>query len=439
MTLGDLSLSRRGLLAAGASTIGLGMLAACGEGGSSSKSSDQHGAIEGSIKMLTPIYEGTDGKKLLEKTLLPEFYKMHPKVTVAVDYADYKTLDAKITTALASGLVPDVIGLGVGWVEPFASKKVLTAIDLPDSESKSLTTTYPADIVHSGQWQGKQYALPIMLDTRFGVYRTDMFSEAGIDKPPADLDQVREYAKELTRRKNGKLTRAGLDILTLDTRQMFETVLFAFGGTMFSADGSKPTFNDEHGVAALQWLTDLIRKDKVIDPGFSNSDAVSLPVADGRAAMAIGHNNWWTSMLATHPDAKTKLGTFVPKQEKAAIFAGGTLVAVSAKSKHAAAASALARFLSSKQPSLQASQQRGNVPAVVSTQDSAYAKGDPFVEFALKNIQLAKHEGGTTAWLEVRSEFADVIESALLGKKSPKAALDGLAGTARTAIANYNH
>jgi multiple sugar transport system substrate-binding protein len=434
MALNDIAVSRRGLLVAGASALGAAALASCGAGSARSSGSE---AVEGSIKMLTPIYEGTSGKDLLEGKLLPAFYKDHPKVKVSVDYTDYSTLNEKITTALASGLVPDVIGLGVGWVEPFAAKNVLAKLNLPDAEAKSLTTTYPADIVESGKYHGSVYALPIMLDTRFGLCRTDLLAAAGITRPPANLDEVREYAIELTQRKGGKLARAGLDILTLDTRQMFETILFAFGGTMFTADGRKPTFNDEHGVAALQWLADLVIKDKVIDPGFSNSKATSLPILDGRAAMAIGHNNWWTTMLGTHPEVKGSLTPFVLRKTKSAIFAGGTIVSVSARSKHLGAARALARYLSNPQPSLRESEQRGNVPAALSTRNSAYVKQNPLVQFALANMRYAHHEGGTAAWLQIRSEIKDAVDAALLGQKSPKAALDDLAATARGAIADY--
>ncbi|GAA1666225.1 ABC transporter substrate-binding protein [Fodinicola feengrottensis] len=419
-------LSRRSLLTAGAGLTALG-LAGCGAG--SQPGSAETGPAEGSIALLTPIFDGTDGKHLLESVLLPKFRQQYPKVTVSVDYTTYDKLDAKITTGLAGGAPPDVLMLGVGWVEPFAARNVLRELTPAPS-----TGTYAADILDSCRYGGKLYALPVMLDSRMGLYRKDLLGKAGLTKPPSTLDEIRQYAVQLTDRQGGRLNRTGLDFLSLDTRQMFETVLFAFGGALFTA--GKPTFQDERGVAALQWLTDLQRKDKVIDAGFSSTTTTSLPIADGRAAMAVAHNNWWPTILKTHPETKDQLAPFLFDQSKPSIFAGGTLVSVSAQSQHPWAAQALARYLGSADVSLAASQQRGNVPAQLSSLDSPYVKGDPLVQFALSNLKYARHEGGTPAWLQIRSEFKAAVQAALLGQQSPKQALDALAKTATAAIAN---
>jgi multiple sugar transport system substrate-binding protein len=53
----------------------------------------------------------------------------------------------------------------------------------------------------------------------------------------------------------------------------------------------------------------------------------------------------------------------------------------------------------------------------------------------MQNLDSAYSEGGVPAWLEIRGEFKAAIESALLGKASPKAALDALAAKADQAIA----
>lgn len=421
-------LSRRTLLAAGVALPGAA-LAGCGAGSQANQAAAT-GPVEGAIRLLTPVYDGADGKKLLEGRLLPEFRKLHPKVTVTVDYTTYGKLNEKITTALASGAPPDLMMMGVGWIEPFAARHVLRAVSPP----ADLSRTYPKDILDSCRYRGTLYALPVMVDTRFGVYRRDLLADAGFDAPPSTMDELRAAAVKLTVRRGGRLTRTGLDILSLDTRQMFETVLFSMGGTLFR-DG-RPTFNDSTGVAALRWLTDLQRRYRVIDAGFTSSATTSLPIADGRAAMAIGHNNWWTAIGQTHPEVRDRIAPFMLNGEHPAIFAGGTLVTVSAASRHPAAAQALATYLAGPDQSLAASRQRGNVPAALSSRDSGYVKGDPLVRFALANMAHAHHEGGTPAWLTIRGDFEAAIQSALLGRKTPKAALDELAAGARSAIAD---
>jgi multiple sugar transport system substrate-binding protein len=426
------SLSRREMLAAGASVAGLAALAGCGARLSSP--SDLGGPPEGNITVLTPIFPGADGKALLEKQLLPTFLAQYPKVSVTVDYTTYDYLNQKITTGLTTGIPADVLMVGVGWVEPFASRQILSELQVPAGGLAG----YSDSVLRSCRWGGKLFALPAVLDTRFGIARRDILAQNGYDRPPRSMTELREYAIRLTQRDaGGKLLRAGLDVQSLDPRQLFETVLFAFGGDLFR-DG-KPAFNDPTGVAALQWLTDLQLKDKVIDQGFSSPKATTLPIADGRAAMAIGHNNWWVTTTKQRPGVIDQMQPFLLQPDKPSIFAGGTLVCVSAASRHQSAAQALARFMASPAVSLAGAAQKGNVPALAQLEQSAYVR-DPkhaLVRFGLENLRYGRGEGGIPAWLPLRDELLATVQSATTGRQSPKAALDALTVTANSAIADF--
>ncbi|MBM7786426.1 ABC transporter substrate-binding protein [Tenggerimyces flavus] len=387
----------------------------------------------GTIRLVTPIFEGTDGKKVLDG-LLAEFKKKQPKFTVQVDYTTYAKLNEKLATSVASGRPYDVMMMGVGWIPPFASRGVLADLE---ADPKELAKTYAERVVTAGVYDGKVYALPVMLDTRFGVYRKDLFAEAGLTKPPSNFDELREYAKKLTTRDaKGKLTRAGVDILSNDTRQTYETLMWAAGGALFDDAGTKPTFNSPEAVKALQLMTDLVRTDKSIDVGFSSPDAATAPIINGRAAMAVAHNNLWLQIQEQAPDLikQDKIGTFVIRDAQPAMFQGGTIVTMSAKTQYKAAARDLVDFLAGPDSSLAASQQRGNVPAVNSLQSSEYVQGNAFVQFAMSNLDKSYSEGGVPGWLEIRGDFKGAIESALLGQKTPQEALDELANKATSAM-----
>src|SRR5579884_2612421 len=100
-------LTRRAALGA----LGLAALTGCGAG--PHPIGAPTGPAEGAISLITPIFQGAEGKRLLESVLLAEFRRRYPRVSVSVDYSDYDVLNAKITTALTSGVSPDVIMLGV--------------------------------------------------------------------------------------------------------------------------------------------------------------------------------------------------------------------------------------------------------------------------------------------------------------------------------------
>lgn len=419
-----------------AAAVGLSLLAACG-GPAPSQSGGDTGEPSGEIRMVTPIFEGTDGAKVLEG-LLADFKKEYPKVTVRPDYTTYSKLNEKLTTSVAGGRPYDVMLMGVGWIPPFASKGVLA--DLGEDKA-ALTSQYNQRVVDPGVYDGKVYALPIMLDTRFGYYRKDFFEAAGLDpnKPPKNLTEVRDYAKKLTVRDgSGKLTRAGVDILGIDLRQGYETLMWANGGELFTPDG-KPAFNQPKAVAALQWMADVIRTDKSEDFGFTEPGAATgVPIVQGRAAMMLGHNNTWQEFETNAPDLikNDKIGFFTITGERPAMFQGGTIGTVSAKSQNQAAAKALVKFLAGEKSSLAASEQRGNVPALTSLQSSDYVKSNKAVQFAMQNLDHAYSEGGIPQWLEVRGDFKSTIESVLLGKKTAQQALDELAKQAEEAVAS---
>lgn len=411
-------------------------LAACGSGSSSpSAGGAGGGAVKGNVTLLTPIFEGSTGKELLEGKLLPEFYAKYPDVKVTIDYTNYGNLNTKLTTAVASGLVPDVMLMGVGWVENFAKNGVLANLTEAGITQEALSATTSTKVLDAGVWDKNLYAIPIMLDARFGVARKDLLKEAGFDKPPATVQELRDMAKALTvRDSGGKLTRAGFDILSVDTRQTFETILFSQGGSLFNQDITAPAFNSPEGVSALQLMTDLIRTDKVEDVGFSSTQQTVNPLINGRAAMGVAHNNLWTQAQEADPTVLDQLEPFLIPGASPSMFFGGTLATMSSRSKSPEAAKALLEFLTSSAPALAANEQRGNIPALNELSTSDYVTSNKLVQFAMQNLDVAKHEGGPAQWLEIRGDFTPALQSALLGEKTPQQALDDLAAKAQAAM-----
>ncbi|GAA1946797.1 ABC transporter substrate-binding protein [Microbacterium aquimaris] len=392
-------------------------------------------AVSGEITLLTPIFEGSPGQALLEDELLPLFYEEYPNVSVEVDYTTYGNLNEKLTTSVASGLVPDVMLMGVGWIEGFADKGVLAELGELGLTEDLLKETYDDEIVEAGMWEDGVYAVPIMLDTRFGVARMDILEEAGYDAPPSSWDELVEIAEATTvRADNGSLERAGFDMLSLDARQAFEVMLFSAGGDLFDEDVTEATFNDEAGVAALGLMTDLINEYEVEDIGFTSTDDIVNPLINGRAAMGIAHNNLWTQALEADPEALEHMEPFLIEGTEPGMFFGGTLATVSNSSQSPEAARALLEFLSSPEAALAANEQRGNVPALTELLESDYVQSNRFVQFALENLEYAKREGGPSEWLEVRGDFAPAVEAALLEQKTPQEALDDLAALVDNAI-----
>ncbi|MFD4231494.1 ABC transporter substrate-binding protein [Streptomyces sp. NPDC058545] len=419
-----MELNRRSLLAAIGAGAAAAALGGCGTGTSTAGSAD--GPAEGEITLLTPIYEGADGKSLLEKEILGSFRKKHPKVEVNVDYTTYAQLNEKITTGLAGGLLPDVLMMGVGWIPPFAAKKAIA--ELP--EELASAHDYEKRVLEPSRYDGRLYALPVVLDTRIVVYRKDHFAEAGIKKTPANWAELRAVSRQLTR--DGHL---GFDPFSIDLRQCWETFLFANGGRLFSADGKKVLFNNARGVEALQFFKDLV-KDGSSDYAKKTDLGAPSNIQTGKASMMMSTSALWNQLKDTNPELieGDKVGAFILANRKPAMLQGGTLVSQSASSKHPAAARALVEHLATPESILGAAEQRGSVPGLKDLNDTSYVKENKFVDLSLQSMGDACSEGGTAAWMEIREKIKPTLEPAIVGGQSAKDAIAELGRLAEAAI-----
>ncbi|MGW2593838.1 ABC transporter substrate-binding protein [Streptomyces sp. NPDC001515] len=419
-----MELTRRSLLAALGAGTAAAALAGCGTGTTAAGSAD--GPAEGEITLLTPIYEGANGKTLLEKQILGGFRKKYPDVTVNVDYTTYAQLNEKMTTGLAGGLLPDVLMMGVGWIPPFAAKKAIA----PLPEKFATAHDYEERVLEPSRYDGRLYALPVVLDTRIVVYRKDHFAEAGIRKTPANWPELRAVAKQLTT--GGRI---GFDPFSIDLRQCWETFLFANGGQLFSEDGRKVLFTDDRGVEALQFFKDLIKDGSASYAKKTDAGAPSN-VQTGKASMMMTTSALWEQVRSQNPELleEDRLGAFVLANRRPAMLQGGTLVTQSARSKHPAAARALVEYLATPDSILGAAKQRGSVPGLKDLNDSGYVKENEFVDFSLQNMAHACSEGGTPAWMEIREKIKPTLEPAVVGGQSANDAIAELGRLAEAAI-----
>ncbi|GAA2180502.1 ABC transporter substrate-binding protein [Brooklawnia cerclae] len=414
------------------------LLAGCGGSNSSSSSTGSAGGdpadVSGDITFLCALFEGATGKETLEGNLLKTFNQQYPNINVTIDYTNYSKLNEKITTALAGGLMPDVLTLGVGWIPPFANKHAIA----PIADSLATRYAYQSRVLEPARFDGNLYGLPMVLDVRVGAYRKDFFAEAGIDAPPTNWTDLRKFAKELTvRDSGGSVIRAGFDPFSIDLRQGWETFLFANGGEMFSEDGREVLFGGDEGVEALQLYIDLVGDGSAIFANETPEKGMPSSLQSGNSAMMMTDNSLMLTLLDQAPELirDDKVGWFAVANPTPAIFQGGTIVSQSATSKHPEAAAALVEFLGGQDAVLAACAQRGSVPGMDELLTSDFVAGNPFVKFALENLDKSRPEGGTPAWMEIREKIKPTLQSAVVGQQSARAAIDELTGIAEAAIA----
>jgi multiple sugar transport system substrate-binding protein len=228
--------------------------------------------------------------------LIANFEKANPDITVkqvTFPYADYQT---RVVAANMSGQGPDVMQLFYGWLDKFATGKLLQPLP---------TDTFPHDkieseffpIVSAMKRGDDYYGLPTAVRSLALFYNKKLFAEAGIETPPKTLDELVVDAAKLTKKDAaGNVVTEGitLDMPGQDIHWWREVLVRQFGGAPYSDDYSKVTYNSEAGTAALKWYTDLQLEKGVGVSGFMDEGQAAFRA--GRAAMTI--------------DGTFRLGTF---------------------------------------------------------------------------------------------------------------------------------
>lgn len=432
--------ARRTLAAFVAAALATGVLAGCGSTANEG-APDSGGDISGEVTVLTPLW-ASDSSKAALQTALEGFYEKYPDVTVSFDYTDYGKLNEKVTTGIASGLLPDIIQIGIGWIPPLASKGVLAPLDDYGFSPDELEDLYPEVALKPGQYDGGTYAIPFITQGSQLVYRKDYFQDAGLDpdQPPATWKELRDAAiKTTVRSSDGTLVRAGFSGLVEGSRGNFSTFLWSNGGQVFSDDNSKATFNSPEGVEALEFIDELVNTDKVVDIGFE-SGAPQNPIVTGKAAMALYQNYIdCDDPEVITPEVCDQLA-FAPlpgkKNGDSAIFLGGTLSALSKGAKNPKAAAALLRyFTDNPEVAFSTAASVMSFPSAKSAWEDPRVANVPSAAAYISYIDVAGSEGGPITWLDTRNDFQPALESVLLGGEDAKTALDTLAAKADGDIA----
>lgn len=435
-------LSRRGFGTLAGAAIATGALAACSgnstgtappgsepsRAGASSAGSTAPAGKGGTLEILTPEFAGTRGEQAFEESMLGPF-KRTANFDVGVDYTGWGQLPEKLASAVAGGMLADLVMMGVGWVEPFAARGVLSEID------ESLLEGIPLNenLLATGRYDGKLYGVPYLVDGRFLTYHKDMFEAAGIREIPDNLEDFREMLKEVV-----PAGGVAIDLFGGNIRQTWVHLVSCYGGRLFSADGMNVAFDDGTGLAALEFMLGLVA-DGTANPEVRPAEGQPRPYQQRIAAMELLNSSVWNLFKEESPDliAEEALGmTNVPRSGGGdpVMFMGGTLLTVSARTEHRDPVNELISALMDPEAQMAAFEESAKPPAREDVSNDVLSE-NRLAKYTVDNYQYAtSFEGGTPAWMEIRNQLGPEIEAAVMKQKSPQEAIDEMARISREAI-----
>lgn len=411
-----MTISRRGLLTAALATPFA--LAACGQSA---------GSRPGLIRIVTPDFAGTDRRIVLEDEILGTF---GGDASTTVDYTAWDRLNEKLTTGIASGIIPDLVMIGVGWIEPFADKGVFDV--LPEE----LFTEFGINeaLRPIVEYEGNLHGLPYITECRMFMYNRRIFDERGITEMPQSLTELRELCREL---QDGELM--PIDIFSNSPRQTWLHFLSAMGGTVFTDDGRGTAFTDGRGAEALQYMLDLVA-DGSANFNLRVSPGQPRPWQREQAIIDLTSTGEWPNLIEQSPDLVTEEASdffLMPGADgnDPVLFLGGTMLALGRGSANRELGEDLLRHMFEPELLLAAGKANGKLPPVQDLPPDPDFESNRMGVFSDENLDYAgAFDGGSAAWMEIRDRVNPEIEGALTGLQSVTETIDNLARISQVAL-----
>jgi sn-glycerol 3-phosphate transport system substrate-binding protein len=378
------------------------------------------------LQFYFPVAVGGPITKLIDQ-LADDFHKENPTITVKPVYGgSYQDTMTKVATAVQGGNSPDVAVLLSTDLYSLISMKAIE--DLTPRFSKEYFNGFYEAFMGNTKSGDTVWSVPFQRSTIVLYYNKDLFKKAGLDpeKAPTNWTELKEYAAKLT---TSDKSQWGLEIPSTGYQYwMTQALSLQTGTNIVSADGKQVFFNKPEVQEALQFYTDLGRKDKVMPEGTLEWATVPSDFISGKTAMMY-HTTGNLTKVKT--DAKFNFGVaFLPANKKYGSPTGGGNLYVfkNIPDDRKAASVKFIQFLTQPDRVAQWSIDTGYVGTTKAAYETDklknYIKDFPQAAVARDQLQYADSELSTYQNGQVTKLFNDNIQAALLGTMTPKEALD---------------
>jgi N,N'-diacetylchitobiose transport system substrate-binding protein len=408
----------RSLRAAAALVAAATLLAACGDGAGGGKGSGSADPAKLTVWMMG---EGGDAQTAFLDKVETAFKVKHPRTDVVVQYVPWLEAPKKFQAALAGGEGPDVTELGNTETQGWAAQEALA--DLSDrmsgwAEGRDILP----ELVRNAQLDGKQYGVPWYAGVRAIFYRTDWFTEAGV-QPPTSWDELITVAKAVQAKRPGTYGIA----VPGNSELPFYSFLWGAGGEIATGSGTnwRSGYTAPEARKAVTFWTGLVTTHKLAPPAAAawNEVDARTQFARGRAAMAFAGSWQRAAMLKDNPDLAKVMGTVPipgPDGQPAPAFAGGSDLAIWADSKAKDAAWDYLTTLMTKQNNKKWADSLAFFPVYRDLVHQGYATDKIMAAFAT-TMQKTRLTPMTPRWIEVsrnRTVTQAMNSSVMKGQKT---------------------
>ena len=285
------------------------------------------------------MWERSGGNKQMVDMLVDAWNTKNPDCKIKLTYIPHTEMVGKIAQGIASGDVPDLMGMDLIYAPQFTKAGQLVDLTPSIKDWPELADVSPGHKTVA-TFNDRLYGVPLYADVSALFYNKDLFTKAGLDpsKPPTSREELRAYADKITALGNdikgyylpGNC--AGCNIFTVGP------LMWADGAKIESkGPGDEPLTGD--GVKdVLQFTRDMVKAGNVHEGDRSeNGETFHLQFGTGKVGM-MGTGNF-NITLARQQNPGMNFGiSLLPGKTagKSASFIGGDLVVVPKGSKRVA-------------------------------------------------------------------------------------------------------
>jgi len=272
-----------------------------------------------------------------QQKIVDAFKVLNPNITVKVSVADWDSYWPKLQTDLAGGNAPDVFLMDGPLFPDYQTRdQLLDLSPLIASDGFDLSQLVDLAVQDFTAADGHQYGLPRDLNTIALFYNKTMFDAAGLPYPDGtwDWNKLVEVATKLTKTSGNATTQWGFYTETSDMENYWSSLVWQAGGDILSADKKSVLIDSAQAAAGIQFLQDLIYKDKVMQQPVAGGTGDAFE--NGQAAMEA--NGSW--LVPTHQAAGIDFGVaplpMGPAGKATSVNPSGVVVYKGTKSQDAA-------------------------------------------------------------------------------------------------------
>jgi multiple sugar transport system substrate-binding protein len=352
------------------------------------------------------MWERSGGNKGMVDILVDMWNQKNPDRKIVLTYIPHAEMVAKLAQAIASGDVPDLMGMDLIYGPQFEKADQLVDVTDQIAGLPEMKTASPGHLMVA-TYNKRLYGVPLYADVSALFYNKDLFKQAGLDpnKPPTSLAELRADADKITAL-GGDIkgyylpgSCAGCNIFTVGP------LMWASGAKIESAGAGDEPLTGDGVKQVLQFERDMVKAGNVHESDRAeNGETFHLQFGSGKVGM-MGTGNFNIS-LARQQNPTMNFGiTLLPgmKEGSSASFIGGDLLVVPKGSKRVNDAVDFMKFLISDEVQVEGYAKALNLTTRADMVDNKYFKAEPLVQDVAKALSVGRTPYTTTFFEQINS------------------------------------